>query len=297
MEIIVLSGGLGNQMFQYAFYLKKRELNEKVMINDYSVIRESTHNGYELSHVFNIQYKQKRIISLIVMIIRKLLIFEKKKKLKTVSMIGLFLSKFVGIKVINEDEVGRFDIKYIQKRKGFNLYFGFWQSEKYFLSIKDIIYNVFTFSSNISDKTKAILDNIQSTESVSIHIRRGDYLSKKYNSIYGNICTLSYYEHAILRISDSVSNPVFFIFSDDIAWVKENIDIPYSTHIDWNLKEDSWQDMFLISKCKHNIIANSTFSWWGAWLNKNPNKIVITPQKFMNNFDTPDLIPSNWITL
>jgi hypothetical protein len=296
MEIIVLSGGLGNQMFQYAFYLKKREQNEKVIINDYSVIRESVHNGYELSHVFNIQYKQKRTISMIVMIIRKLLIFKKKKRFKPIATIGLFLSKFVGIKIINEDEVGRFDIKYIQKRKGLNLYFGFWQSEKYFSSIKDIIYNVFTFNSTISDKTKDILDSIQSTESISIHIRRGDYLSQ-YNSIYGGICSLSYYENAISRISDYISDPVFFIFSDDIAWAKENIDIPHSTYIDWNQKEDSWQDMFLISKCKHNIIANSTFSWWGAWLNKNPDKIVIAPQKFINNFDTPDLIPSDWITL
>ena len=93
------------------------------------------------------------------------------------------------------------------------------------------------------------------------------------------------------------SKEMSYIFSDDMDWVKNNISISNALYIDWNKSENSWQDMYLMSQCKHNIIANSTFSWWGAWLNQNPNKLIIAPKKFLNTIETPDLIPSDWIKL
>jgi hypothetical protein len=298
MEIVVLSGGLGNQMFQYSFYLSKKLFNNNVIINDYSVFRESTHNGYELFHVFNISVPKKILISAIVSIIRKLLIFKNKKYFSSISSFMLTIINLLGVQIVCENESGIFNQEKIYKKKGFCLYFGFWQSEKYFLPIEKEIRNAFSFNLNfISNRTSKILDEINSIESISIHIRRGDYLSKKYENIYNNICSSSYYKLAISKIFDSVVSPVFFVFSDDITWVKNNMDIPNAFFIDWNQGKDSWQDMFLISKCKHNIIANSTFSWWGAWLNEYPDKIVIAPKKFINNLATPDLIPENWIVL
>lgn len=94
-----------------------------------------------------------------------------------------------------------------------------------------------------------------------------------------------------------VNNPYFFIFSNDIEWCKKNIQLPHSYYVNCNKGKDSWQDMFLMSKCKHNIIANSTFSWWGAYLNENPQKIVISPSKLTNRGDSPDLFPDSWIKL
>ena len=115
--------------------------------------------------------------------------------------------------------------------------------------------------------------------------------------LYSNICTIDYYKKAIDFLQNKEKDLYFYIFSDDMDWVKNNISISNALYIDWNKSENSWQDMYLMSQCKHNIIANSTFSWWGAWLNQNPNKLIIAPKKFLNTIETPDLIPSDWIKL
>lgn len=156
---------------------------------------------------------------------------------------------------------------------------GYWQQEDYFKLIRDELLNDYKFNSVSGIELKNMLDIIEKNESVSIHIRRGDYAN---SSIYDNIANLEYYNEAINIIKSKVVNPVFFIFSDDIEWVKENMKISNSYIINFNRGLDSYKDMFLMSKCKHNIIANSTFSWWGAWLNINNNKIVIRPNKFLN---------------
>lgn len=135
------------------------------------------------------------------------------------------------------------------------------------------------------------------TNSVSIHIRRGDYLSEINQGLYGGICTEMYYAKAITYICNKIDQPSFFVFSNEIDWVKNNVDIPNPTYIDFNNGADSWQDMFLMSQCKHNIIANSSFSWWGAWLNRNTNKIVITPSRFINLEEDSDIIPDAWIRI
>ena len=138
---------------------------------------------------------------------------------------------------------------------------------------------------------------MEEVDSVSLHIRRGDYLLPENRELFGGICTLDYYRRAIDYILDKVKNPFFFIFSNDIVWVKENMNISNSLFITWNSGKDSWQDMFLMSKCKHNIIANSTFSWWGAWLNKNPQKIVISPSRFFNVSNNSDIVPDTWTSI
>ena len=115
--------------------------------------------------------------------------------------------------------------------------------------------------------------------------------------MYGNICTLDYYYKSIEYIINNVNNPTFFIFSDDITWVKEKINLPNAVYVNHNIGKDSWQDMFLMSCCKHNIIANSSFSWWGAYLNNNPTKIVVSPSIFINSTSKQDIVSESFIKI
>ena len=130
---------------------------------------------------------------------------------------------------------------------------------------------------------------------VSLHIRRGDYLQPKHWATTGSVCQLPYYQNAIAEMSRRVASPSYYIFSDDIAWVKENLPLQNAVYIDWNTDEDSWQDMMLMSHCKHHIICNSTFSWWGAWLNPNMDKTVIVPSRWFQHSEAPDIYPTGWI--
>ncbi|MEI6553564.1 MAG: alpha-1,2-fucosyltransferase, partial [bacterium] len=137
------------------------------------------------------------------------------------------------------------------------------------------------------------------SNSISIHIRRGDYISNQEANNFHGSCSIDYYTEAINIIKGKVSNPIFFVFSDDIAWVKENLksDIVATWVSEYNL--DNTEDLLLMSFCKHQIIANSSFSWWGAYLNRNINKIVIAPKKWIANkgYNTDEITPSSWIKL
>jgi len=177
---------------------------------------------------------------------------------------------------------------------------GLFQSEKYFANKRDLILKEFTFKKALQNKNLELSKRLQSENAVAVHIRRGEFAAD--STINKNIGTssLDYYNKAIEHIKNNVENPVFYIFSDSPDWVKENFKIlKNATQIDWNTGKESYIDMQLMSLCKHNVIANSTFSWWGAWLNQNPNKIVIAPQKWFASlkYDTKDLIPETWIRL
>jgi len=179
-----------------------------------------------------------------------------------------------------------------------NIYMtGTWMSEKYFKDIEDIIRKAFTFRSPQTGKNKEFAKTILNTESVSVHIRRGDYVTDPKISGMYIIPSLDYYMECAKYIASRVKSPHFFVFSDDARWVKENLRLPFqSTYVDHNTGLASYEDMRLMSQCKHNIIANSSFSWWGAWLNTNPDRIVCAPENMLTlrNFDTKDLIPEEW---
>jgi hypothetical protein len=192
-----------------------------------------------------------------------------------------------------------FEKKILEIRTKKNIYlYGNWQSEKYFKNIKDIIIKDFSLKREMTEKTKYFLSKIKKSESVSIHIRRGDYVKNIKTKEYHGICSLDYYKKAIKLTEEKIKNPVFFVFSDDIEWVKNNLKTKNPlTFVSGNNMPD-YEEMVLMSKCDHNIIANSSFSWWGAWLNSNPNKIVIAPKKWYNApVETKDLIPNKWITI
>lgn len=183
---------------------------------------------------------------------------------------------------------------------------GYWQNEKYFSDMKEEIRDYFTFDPKLVDNRNALLaQRVQNENSVSIHIRRGDYIDPQNRALYGNVCTIDYYRKASDFIFQRIDNPIFYLFSDDMDWTKENISLLLGmeyderrvTYIDFNRGEKSFLDMYLMSKCKHHIIANSTFSWWGAWLGTNEDKIVISPSRWFDNQTVSDIICDDWIRI
>jgi len=199
-----------------------------------------------------------------------------------------------------------------QRHNGFDPHFlhvpdqvyihGFWQSEQYFSGIEDILRQEFT----LRNPTTALFDQmaaaISRTNAVSLHVRRGDMANDPETNRLHGVCSLDYYKLAVEYIAEHVSQPHFFIFSDDSDWVKENLDLKFpTTVVSYNNALQDYEELLLMSQCQHHITANSSFSWWGAWLNPKPDKIVVSPKQWFGAFaydhDTKDLIPSAWTTL
>ncbi len=181
-----------------------------------------------------------------------------------------------------------------------NLYLdGYWQCEKYFLHNQDIIHQEFQVTTPQSDVNKKWADIIANTNSVCIHVMRGDYVTDPgANQVHGTRGS-DYYNNAITYLLDKVDSPVFFVFSDDLEWTKENISIPSEVHyMDQNGPDEDYEDLRLMMSCKHFIIANSSFSWWGAWLGNFEDKIIIAPKKWFNEPNVKDdIVPDSWIRL
>ena len=292
MNVIFLQGGLGNQMFQYAFYLALKHKHFDVECDISMLLHQKQHNGYELSRLFGIQLNKDCYLFNIV----RLYYYCRTHQNNLLCSVLLNILRRMYYALVLDTAPSSFFSDIVKTRK--NLFLGYWQSEFFFKEIKNDIFHAFTFKIELlSLKTLSVLEDIKRGNSVSVHIRRGDYLLPENLQLYGNICTIEYYQKALTVICERVSQPSFFVFSNDIAWVKEHINIPNSIYVNFNSGSDSWQDMFLMSQCKHNIIANSSFSWWGAWLNRNTNKIVITPSRFINLEENSDIIPDTWIRI
>ena len=276
MVIMHFSGGLGNQMFEYALYctLQQAGANPKIDLSHYG--KQKTHNGYELERIFNIKanYSNKT----------ERLFLKNYGKLKS-KLWGKPYKERPGDQYIFNNNIPKFKNGFLK---------GYWQSENYFTGTAELVKQSFAFQHPNDERNLAALQKINSLQSVSIHIRRGDYL------IDGRNCVLNsgYWQTAIAYIKKQFPHAVFFVFSDDIHWTKETLQINGAEFVDWNKAENSYWDMFLMSKCKHNIIANSSFSWWAAWLNDNKSKLVLTPQNWMPHFSgSRDLIPKTWIKI
>ncbi|WP_343530707.1 alpha-1,2-fucosyltransferase [Pedobacter sp.] len=269
MKVVKILGGLGNQMFQYAFYLAlaNKYNNVKIDISDFR--NYELHNGLELENVFDIKLqKASRFITELLDPSYRAWGYRK-------------LRRILNLKntLVVEQNFFSFD-KHILNDPKSRIYWGYWQNTQYFEHVANKIRKCFMFKKPLTGKNQQIAEIISSCESVSIHIRRGDYIG---HDLLGGICDLDYYKQAISVIENRVITPNFFIFSNDIEWCEENLNIKDAHYISWNKNNDSYIDMQLMSLCKHNIIANSSFSWWGGWLNSNENKIIISPKKWTNN--------------
>ena len=173
-------------------------------------------------------------------------------------------------------------------------YDGYWQNENYFLRYRDTVIQSFHFPAFSGKNNLELADALSRKRAASCHVRRGDYLL---DPIYG-VCSESYYKRAINELNTIINPELYCIFSDDIDWCKNNLsDAFYNKEVvfvNWNSKKDSFRDMQLMSLCHYNIIANSSFSWWGAWLNNHQDKIVLAPERWMNKPIVNDPICDSW---
>lgn len=179
---------------------------------------------------------------------------------------------------------------------------GYWQSERYFSAIRTQLLQELTLKSDWGPGNEAMFGRIQAegARAVSLHVRRGDYVTNAHTASYHGVCSLDYYRAAVAYIAERVAVPHFFIFSDDHDWVRENLQTGFpTTFVAVNSADNGIYDIMLMKSCRHHIIANSSFSWWGAWLNPLTEKLVIAPQQWFKEADkdTCDLIPSGWVRL
>lgn len=291
MVTIALSGGLGNQMFQYAAAKAlATRLNTSLIADLYTFNKKTkaTPRSFELD-VFALEIEKRNTLS--GKLINKLHPYIQKHR-TFFSQIGFFTDTYAMLYQPS-----------FEKLKGNITMQGNFQNEKYFRNIVNELRKDFIFRKPLSGKNKDTAERIGQTNAVAIHIRRGDYLTNQGAATNFVTCDKEYYESAINYISGKVAQPEFYIFSEDFEWIKENLNFGNSpvTYIDWNKGKDSYIDMQLMSLCKHNIIANSSFSWWAAWLNKDENKIVIAPSKWFQSEEKNQLLddfyPKGWIKI
>lgn len=292
MKVIEFTCGLGNQMFQYAFLVAMREhTGDKCLMDRSWYDRRQAHNGFELDKVFCISsdFADIAIVSRLTWYARTNLLHRIYKH--------LFPKKRTEF-----------------RERGFNRYYpdifargledtyfrGFWQSYKYFHDYRDIILSEFSFRRTLDERNHQVFRRaLDSNTYISVHVRRGDYLKHK---LYRGLCGLDYYRRSICRAVELLGNDAtFLIFSNDPEWCRNNI-VPLIEEckyciVDWNTGSDSYKDMQLMSACRLNIVANSSFSWWAAYLNQREDQIVISPRKWINMPMGYDIQMPHWIVM
>lgn len=292
MVITNLIGGLGNQMFQYAAgraLSLKRDLPFRLDISGFA--NYGLHQGFELRRLFSSTAEIANEAD-----VSGVLGWQSSPVIRRVvsrpSMVAFRRKSFVvephfqywpGIKNVSSD-------CYLA---------GYWQSEKYFSEVATRIRSDFSFQRPLKHENAELAKKIDRTSAVSLHVRRGDYVNNVKAAATYHLCSLDYYNASIRYVADRVWKPYFYIFSDDITWVKNNLKMGFPCqYVDNNQGADSYNDMRLMSMCQHHIIANSSFSWWGAFLNSSVEKIVVAPNRwFSNEINTLDLIPESWVKL
>lgn len=296
MIVINLMGGLGNQMFQYATAKHLSIINNTELRTDASNFSKLTSNKEHTLQLanFNIAARQ-----------------ASRKEIWDIVGPANPLARFLGntfgrspLKVktaaIFREPSGSDFKPGILEIKADRYLVGYFNSYKYFEPIKNILLEEYTLRQKISPQGQELLKLVESTNSVSIHIRRGDYVNvpEVYKCIEG-IITDHFYRNAVDFIASKIDTPHFFVFSNDMDWVRENFKVPYQmTFVDFNTAQRGFEDLWIMSRCKHNITAGgSTFSWWAAYLNPNENKIVVRTEQVSNDakYNHPeDYFPLGW---
>jgi len=291
MIIVKLLGGLGNQMFQYAVAKVIADKHKTKLKFDLRGLYagEDVRKTYELD-IFGIKECQANH--------NEYFPFYRESLFGS-KILWKFVKEIRNLQHYIEQDF-TFNPMLLKHSSKNMLLRGLFQSEKYFVHKRDLILKEFTFTQALTGINLELSNLMGKKNSVAIHIRRGEFAIDK--TINKNIGTtsLDYYNKAIEYIENKLKNPVYYIFSDSPEWVKKNFTVlKNAIVVDWNTGKESYIDMQLMSMCKYNIIANSTFSWWGAWLNQNQDKIVIAPKKWFSgwDYDTRDLIPKSWIRL
>lgn len=284
MIIVKIKGGLGNQLFQYAVgFALARKHNTTLRTIDLTGKMGIARN-YWLDH-FNTSGKK----------INSFENFWYRAQNKVATKLGLAKYKYTYYLQHDEDT----SIQEVVFKFGANTMLdGFYQNEIYFKDVADDLRNELTLKDPLSDYSKELLSKIQAASNpVFIHVRRGDYVQNETTNQVHGTCDAAYYNSAIAYIKQNIENPTFFIFSDEPEWAKENIQTGSENEVSFNDAAKTTEDITLMSNCKHAIIANSTFSWWGAWLIKDPEKIICAPKLWWaskTEADTDLVVPKDW---
>lgn len=292
MILVKLRGGLGNQLFQYALGRRLALRCGAPLKLDLSFYEGQTLRSYGLSY-YNIAASvaspkevmvvtrtgRSGILPRLGQVVRSLLPYHRRRYIR--------------------ERMLRFDPEVLRVKAPAYLV-GYWQSEKYFQGIADVLRRDLTLAVPPSPESRATRARLDAVESVSLHIRRGDYASNPSTRAHHGLCGLDYYRAAAAEMARMVREPHLFVFSDDMAWAKDNLGLEHvTTYVDHNAEKRDHEDLWLMSACKHHILANSSFSWWGAWLSKHPDKTIIAPKNWFAdpNGDIDDLLPSTWIRM
>lgn len=285
MLIVKFNGGLGNQLFQYAF-LEYLRLNDQEVYADLSEYHHHRHHyGYELEKVFGCKLER-----------------AEKKQIRALTIdhndpIVKCLEKVLKVKICKDSEFYELNRISVIERvpiKVDTYFLGYWQNIHYVRCVESVLREKLIFKELVQGKNLECCERLKDTDTVSIHVRRKDYLQ---NTNLGGICSEHYYMEAIDYMKARLHMPIFIFFSDDIEWCKDRFGDRSDIHyVDWNTGKDSYKDMHLMSLCKNNIIANSSFSWWGAWLNGNKDKIVIMPKQWTKYSDSTMMSPG-WVRM
>lgn len=267
MVIVRIIGGLGNQMFQYAYAKALEKKGYQVCIDISEFKRYKLHGGYQLNKF--------------------------KIDMQKASTLAILFAKIGFRKSIKEKSL-LFDKELLNVPKTAYLK-GYFQNENYFLNCKNLLLEQFKINKEFSKTTTSYKHKIlKENNSCSIHIRRGDFVSnQKANKVHGT-CDIDYYKRAINFLESQYKNIYFFVFSDDITWAKSNLKLQNATYVEHQVIPH--EDLFLMSICRFNITANSSFSWWGAWLNQHKNKVVIAPKQWFVSKEN-EIACDNWIKL
>ncbi len=299
--LVKLTGGLGNQMFQYAAARHLALLNEAELLLDVSEFTTYKLREFCLQH-FSLQARIcekwetrhfKRPDKLRTRLERMLYFWRKPSPLSSPS------PSASPIQWVRETGFA-FDPALLEKKGSFYLD-GYWQSPNYFLAIEQLIRSDFHITTPPDAANQAMAAQVSSANSVSLHVRRGDYHNNANTRNIHGVCSLSYYSDAARIISSKETEVLFFVFSDEIEWARANLNFPGNkVFVDLNDSAHNYEDLRLMSLCKHHIIANSTFSWWGAWMGR-PDGLTLAPSRWMNDPSRgpscQDLLPAHWIQI
>lgn len=285
MFVVCFGDGLGNQMFQYAFYksLQQTYPENDVFMDIYRIYGKHIHNGFELTDIFGIPRNEVQLVYSL-----RLADYWPDTKLyyKVMNKIHNLRRHIFGIKpshIKQDDPTGFYKSVFELEDSKSYLLCGNWVNEKYFENVKEEVIKDFQFPPITDEHNMEYLNQIQESESVSVHIRKGDYIGSAMINL-----GVDYYKLAKKELELRVKNPKYFIFTDDKNAISEYLELfDEYVIVEGNSGNQSFRDMQLMSNCKHNIIPNSTFSFWGAYLNKNPEKVVIAPSKAKHDFRHP----------
>ena len=285
--IVRLEGGLGNQLFQYATGRTIALATGRDLLLDTSAYREDRLRSYQLDR-FAIAARPLRRGDVPYLKLRR-------------SRLGAILPRRSRVEIVREAFPARVPVwpEAPVDDAGTPYLIGYWQSERYFAPIADTIRREVRVNAAPEGRNARLLDEIAASDAVAIHVRRGDYVSNPAATAYHGLCGLDYYRAAIRRLAGSVPRPHCFVFSDDLDWVRANLDTGHPTTFVGHNTDTPWEDLRLMAACRHFIVANSSFSWWGAWLGEWPGKQVIAPARWFqaDHGGEGEIVPAGWLRM